>query len=156
DGTHGNFEVVVREGANLVHYFHDNSNVEHPWQRGQTISTTPGTATCMIQSDFHNGDHGNFELLTIEGGQLIHYFNDNGNVANPWRRGQSVADGIGGSSLGLIQSDFSSSGHGNFEALALRGDQVQHFFHDNSNVALPWQPAQIVSPITRSQKICQL
>jgi Domain of unknown function (DUF4185) len=155
-GDHGNFEVVVREGANLVHYVHDNGNVANLWQRGQTISTTPGSAARLIQSDFHNGDHGNFELLTIEGGQLVHYFHDNSNVANPWQRGPTVAGGIGGSSAGFIQSDFSSSDHGNFEVVALAGNQVQHFFHDNSNVALPWRRAQIISPSTRSQKICQL
>src|SRR5271166_270565 len=155
-GGHGNFEVVVREGANLVHYFHDNGNVANPWRRAQTISTSPGSAAQIIESDFKSGDHGNFELVTVEGGALVHYFHDNGNVANPWRRGQTVATGIGGSRVGLIQSDFASSGHGNFEVVALTGKQTRHFFHDNGNVALPWRPAQIVSPIARSQKICQL
>ncbi len=155
-GDHGNFEVVVREGPSLVHYFHDNGDVANPWQRGQTISATGGSAALLIQSDFRSGNHGNFELLTIEGSQLVHYFHDNGDRANPWQRGQIVTGGIGGSVAGFILSDFRSGNHGNFETVALVGNQVQHFFHDNSDATLPWRPAQVVSPITRSQKICQL
>jgi hypothetical protein len=33
---------------------------------------------------------------------------------------------------------------------------VRHFVHDNSDVSKSWQPAQVVSPVVRSQKICQL
>ena len=155
-GDHGNFEVVVREGATLAHHFHDNSDVALPWQRGQTISTMAGSAAQIFQSDFRGGDHGNFELLTIEDGQLVHYFHDNGDVAKPWARAQVVTGGIGGSAVGFIQSDFRSGDHGNFETVALVDNQVQQFFHDNSDVSLPWRPAQLVSPITRSQKVCQL
>src|SRR6266851_4279089 len=123
-GDHGNFEVVVPEGSNLVHYFHDNSNVANPWRQAQVISTAATSAGSMIQSNFHSGDHGNFEVVLREGANLVHYFHDNSNVANPWQRGQTVAGGIGGSSAGFIQSDFSSSGHGNFEVVALAGNQV--------------------------------
>ena len=96
-----------------------------------------------------------FEVLTIEGGRLVHYWRDNGDLSSPWQIGQVVADGVGGTAVGFIQSDFKGE-HGNFEAVALVGQQVQHWFHDNGNVASLWRPGQIVSPMTRSQKICQL
>jgi hypothetical protein len=151
---HGNFEVLVREGANLVHYFHENSDVNSPWKRGQTVSTTPGGPAVLIQSDFSGGDHGNFEVLTVERNDLVHYFHENSNVSNPWRRGQTVATGVD-SVGGLIQSDFKGR-HGNFEVVAFTHGQAQHFFHDNGDVNSPWRPAQIIAPRARSQKVCQL
>ena len=36
-------------------------------------ATGPG---CIIQSDFSGGDHGNFEVVVLEGNQLVHYFHD--------------------------------------------------------------------------------
>jgi hypothetical protein len=153
-GGHGNFEVLVREGGPLVHYFHENNDVNNPWRRGQTVSTTPGGPAVLIQSDFRGGDHGNFEALTIEGNSLVHYFHDNGNVANPWRRGQTVAapaTSVGG----LLQSDFRGQ-HGNFEVAAFAQGQVRHFFHDNGDVNNPWRPGQVIAPSGRSQKVCQL
>ena len=153
-GEHGNFEVVVREGNDLVHYWHDNGDVASPWQHGQTISHMAGGPGTIVQSDFR-GEHGNFEVLTIEGGRLVHYWRDNGDVGSPWQRGQVVAEEVGGMGIGFIQSDFRGE-HGNFEAVALVGNQVQHWFHDNGDVGSPWQPGQVVSPMVRSQKICQL
>ncbi|HTS53534.1 MAG TPA: DUF4185 domain-containing protein, partial [Burkholderiales bacterium] len=154
-GAHGNFEVAVREGASLVHYWHDNSDVNSPWRRGQTISSSPGGPASMIQSDFRAGGHGNFELVTVEGGSLVHYWRDNSDVSTPWRRGQTVA-APASASAGLIQSDFRSGGHGNFEVVAYRDGHVYHYWHDNGNTGNPWRPGQVVSPSGRSQKVCQL
>lgn len=153
-GNHGNFEVLVREGTALVHYFHENDDVNKPWRRGQTVSATPGGPAVMIQSDFRGGDHGNFEVLTVEGNSLVHYFHENNDVNNPWRRGQTVttpATSVGG----FLQSDFRGQ-HGNFEVAAFTQGQVQHFFHDNGNVGNPWRAAQVIAPRGHSQKVCQL
>jgi hypothetical protein len=153
-GGHGNFEVLVREGSALVHYFHENGDVNSPWKRGQIVSTAPGGRAVMIQSDFRGGDHGNFEVLTVEGNSLVHYFHENGNVNNPWRRGQTVttpATSVGG----LLQSDFKGQ-HGNFEVVAFVQGQARHFFHDNGDVNSPWRAAQVLAPSVRSQKVCQL
>jgi hypothetical protein len=154
-GQHGNFEVVVREGSSLVHYFHDNSNVRLPWQRGQTISTVTGGPATLIQSDFKAGSHGNFELLTVEGNSVAHYFHDNSNVNAAWRRGQTVTSPASGA-VGLVQSDFNSRGHGDFEAVTFHDSHVFHVWRDNSSVTTPWHAGQIVSPSGRSQKVCQL
>lgn len=99
-GTHGNFEAVVPEGDSLVHYFHDAGG----WQRGQVIATGVHSSGSIIQSTF--GDPGNFEVVAlaeeaaesagaqVAGGytdyELVHYFHNNGDNNNPWRRGQII------------------------------------------------------------------
>ena len=132
------------EGHELVHYFHDNSDVSRQWQRGQTITTDATGPGCIIQSDFRGGDHGNFEVVVPQGDQLVHYFHDNSNVNRPWQRGQTVTARIGGPAC-IIQSDFRGGGHGNFEVVAPIDGRLQHFFHDNSDVNLPWRPAQVIT-----------
>jgi hypothetical protein len=37
----------------------------------------------------------------------------------------------------IIQSDFASGGHGNFEVVVLEGNELVHYFHDNSDVTCP-------------------
>jgi Domain of unknown function (DUF4185) len=150
-GDHHNFEAVVREGPNLAHYYYDGAG----WHHGQIISSTPGGPGVIIQSDFKSGDHGNFELLTTEHGALVHYFHDNSDVNKGWQPGQTVTAPASGS-LGFIQGSLGSGDHMNFEVVAFHDNQVFHFFHDNSDVNKTWQPGQVVTPITRSQKICQL
>ncbi len=154
-GGHGNFEVLVREGTALVHYFHENDNVNKPWQRGQTVSNTAGGPAVLIQSDFTGGGHGNFEALTVEGGSLVHYFHENDNVNKPWQSAGVVDRGVV-SVGGLIQSDFRSNGHGNFEATIFAGGLPSHFWKDNGNTANHWGSGQVIAPKTRSQKVCQL
>ncbi len=143
-GGHGNFEVVVPEGRNLVHYFHDNGNVASPWQRAQTISTASTGPAAIIQSDFRSGGHGNFEVVALEGSALVHYFHDNGNVKNRWQRGQTITT-LAKSSGTIIQSDFKSGGHGNFEVLVREGNTLWHYFHQNDNVNNPWKRGLPVS-----------
>ena len=66
---HGNFEAVLWNGNELVHWWHDNSNVQLPWQRGQTISTKATGPGSIIQSDFGGASHKNFDVVVLEGGQ---------------------------------------------------------------------------------------
>jgi hypothetical protein len=72
---HGNFEVVVQEGPQLVHYWRDNSRPGQPWHRGQVITTSAGAAGSLIESHF--GAPGNFEVVVPEGPVLKHYFHCN-------------------------------------------------------------------------------
>ena len=157
-GDHGNFEVVVplrsaAGGADLWHFFHDNSDVTLPWQRAQMIAANVAGPGSIIQSDFASGDHGNFEVVVplpnaAGGVDLWHFFHDNSDVSLPWERGQMVAANVAGPGI-IIQSDFKSGDHGNFEVVAPlprgNGSQLRHFFHDNSNVALPWRTAQFIT-----------
>lgn len=164
DGNHGNFEVVVPlfgEGGaiELWHMWHDNSDVNKPWSFGQRI-TEPGPRVVgpasIIQSDFGSVDHGNFEVVVPvvnNAGrvELRHYWHDNSDVNNPWSIGQRINDPthevVGGGCI--IQSNFGSGRHGNFEVAAwIRlpdGRPVlQHYWHDNPDVNLPWRGGQVI------------
>lgn len=159
-GGHGNFEVVVPlfapdRSMELWHFFHDNSDVTKPWQRAQRIATNVAGAGCIIQSDFGNGSHGNFEVVVpvvgVDGSiDLWHYWHDNSDVSKPWQQGQRVAANVDGPGT-IIQSDFGSGSHGNFEVVVplMTADatrELWHFWHDNSDVNTPWQRGQRVAP----------
>jgi hypothetical protein len=164
DGNHGNFEVVVPlfgEGGliELWHMWHDNSDVNKLWSFGQRITEAGrrvvGPAS-IIQSNFGSGDHGNFEVVVPvvnNAGrvELRHYWHDNSDASNPWSIGQRINDPthevIGGGCI--IQSNFGSGAHGNFEVAAsvrLPGGRpaLQHYWHDNSDVNLPWGNGQVI------------
>ncbi|GEM_PF-435918 len=142
----GNFEVVVLEGHDLVHYFHDNSDVHLPWRRGQIITRSATGPGSIIQSSFGAGNRpGNFEVLALEGSNLVHYFHDNSDVNLPWQRGQVVTTAATGPGS-IIQSSFDAGSRpGNFEAVAPEGNNLVHYFHDNSDARLPWQRGQVVT-----------
>jgi hypothetical protein len=142
-GDHGNFEVVLWSGNELWHWFHDNSDVSLPWQRGQRISDRATGPGAIIQSYFRSGDHGNFEVVVLEGNELVHYFHDNSDVTLPWGRGQTISTNANGPGA-IIQSDFRSGDHGNFEVVVLEGNELIHYFHDNLDVTLPWERAQTI------------
>ena len=152
-GDHGNLEAVITEGDSLVHWWRDSDAPGLPWKRGQTI-VAGGVpwAAALIQSDFGGGDHKNFEVLVPlrrpDGRvELWHFFHDNSDVDLPWQRGQRVSgdtDDVTGPAA-LIQSDFGGGDHKNFEALVPEVRRLAHYFHDNSDVNLPWQRGQTVT-----------
>jgi hypothetical protein len=94
-GSHGNFEAVVLEGSNLVHYWHDNSVPNQPWQRGAVITTQATGPGSLIRSDLGAGSHGNFEAVAPEGSNLVHYWHDNSVPNQPWQRGAVITTRIG-------------------------------------------------------------
>lgn len=151
---HGNFEVVVpvvspEQTIDLWHFFHDNSDVNLPWQRAQRVAAKVDGPGAIIQSDFGSGDHGNFEvvvpLFALDGTrELWHFFHDNSDVNLPWQRAQRVAPNVNGPGV-IIQSDFGSGDHGNFEVVIPVDSSLVHYFHDNSDVNLPWQRGQNIT-----------
>ena len=143
-GDHKNFEVLALEGTDLVHYFHDNTDVNNPWQRAQTITRNATGPGCIIQGDFGAGDHKNFEVVALEGTDLVHYFHDNTDVNNPWQRAQTITLNATGPGC-IIQGDFGAGDHKNFEVVALEGTDLVHYFHDNTDVNNPWQRAQTIT-----------
>jgi hypothetical protein len=82
---HGNMELVVLEGNQIVHYWHDSSKPTSRWNRGEVISTQATGPACLIQSDFRpgSGEHGNMELVVLEGSNLVHYSHDSSQPTSP-------------------------------------------------------------------------
>ena len=143
-GRHKNFEVLLWVGNELWHWWHDNSDVTRPWQRGQRISAAATGPGSIVQGDFGSGDHKNFEVVVLEGTNLVHYFHDNSDVDNPWQRAQTITHNATGPGC-IIQGDFGSGDHRNFEVVVLEGTNLVHYFHDNSDVDNPWQRAQTIT-----------
>ena len=142
-GTNGNFEVVVPlivqgDTMELWHFYHDNSALSSPWQRGKLISANATGPGAIIQSDFKIGNYGNFEVVVPEKNSLVHYWRDNSSSSRPWRRGQTITESANGWAC-LIQSDRENDQHGNFEVLVEECKQsVVNYFRSNQEVSWPW------------------
>jgi hypothetical protein len=166
-GGHGNFEVTAMlrapdGGIDLWHFWHDNSDANLPWQRGQRIAANVAGPGVMIQSDFRPGANGNFEVVVRIGSSLRHFWHDNSDANLPWRRGQVIADAARGWGA-LIQSNYVSGGHGNFEVLAEECTQsVVHYWHPNQNADLPWLRDAVIlgepypAKVAGANKVAQL
>jgi Domain of unknown function (DUF4185) len=164
-GEHGNFEVVVPvmndDGSSeLRHYWHDNSDVQLPWRRGQRVNDPTHRVLgsgCIIQSTLGGSDHGNFEVagwVQLNDGRSVlhHYWHDNSDVERPWANGQIITDQARGNGV-LIQSSFGDTG--NFEVVAPVDGRdgrinIQHLWHDNNDVTVPWARGQTISEIGAS------
>ena len=81
-GDRGNFELVVREGNKLRHYWRANDASGYPWHKGDIFSDHITFQPSLIQSNF--GDRGNFELLTIHGNCFTHFWRNNNSSGYPW------------------------------------------------------------------------
>ncbi len=143
-GRLGNFEAVVLEGDQLVHYFYVNDIPDLRWQRGAVITNGVSGPGCLIESSFGKSSSrpGNFELIVLQGNELLHYYKDNGAAQNPWLRvgGPPISTRATGPAC-LIESSFgkSSTRPGNFELIALEGSELVHYFKDNSSLSNPWR-----------------
>src|SRR5207249_4088327 len=111
---------------------------------GISVDRSQSGPGCIIQGDLGGGDHKNFEVVALQGNELIHWWHDNSDVSLAWRRGQTITKHATRPGC-IIQSDFRSGDHGNFEVVVLEGHNLVHYFHDNSNVGLPWQRAQTIT-----------
>ncbi|MGH3821830.1 MAG: DUF4185 domain-containing protein [Pseudonocardiaceae bacterium] len=148
---HGNFEAVIVEGKQLLHFYRDNSDAKLPWVRGQRVTgelddvAGPG---CIIQSASGTGQRGNFEVvvpLRLATGAVVlrHFYRDNSDANLPWIRGQRVTgeqDDVAGPGC-IIQSASSTGQRGNFEVVVpirqATGIELRHFYRDNSYDHLP-------------------
>ena len=113
----------------MVHYWHPNSEPTLAWRRGLVITHSATGPGCIIQSDFgtESGHHGNLEVVVQEGDHLTHYFHNSAEPNSPWIRGLSFGTGVtGGPSI--IQSDFKSGAHGNFEVVVPEGRNLVHYW----------------------------
>src|SRR5205085_181568 len=82
---------------------------------------------------------GNFEVVVRIAGNLHLFWHDNSNVTSGWNEGGVIARNVSGPGA-IIQSNFMNGGHGTFEVVVQVGNDLRHFWHDNSDSNLPWQP----------------
>jgi len=127
DGAHKNFEAVVPEGGDLVHYYKDNFDPETPWQRGAVIASTASAGASLILSDYGDGSYGNFELVALEGRDLVHYSKVNDGSSAEWQRGAVITSRATGPGT-LLQSSYYTGPHGNFEVVVPEGNELVHYY----------------------------
>jgi Domain of unknown function (DUF4185) len=158
-GHHGNFEVVVRIGDGLWHYWRDNTNEAREWKPGKCVCQgAVAGAGSMLQSIFGEGGHGNFEVLVplrvgAEQTRLFHFIHFNDDLDSDWERSPHPVTGRGDHVVwpaSMIQSDFGDADRGNFEVVVpLMGPdghvELWHFFHDNANLDTEWIKAKRIT-----------
>ena len=165
-----NYEMVIRRGNKVSHFWRDNNNPSLPWHYGSDlpIGTNPGEvnptvdSVSLFQDHFPSRlyPHGNFEVLIhsfepIPQGvadSLASYYLDF--KAQQWFgpftviADDNTVTGVTGKPV-IIQSDF-----GNFEMVVPQGSTLMHYWRDNSEGGQPWQYAnhpwhkgfEIISP----------
>ena len=165
-----NYEMVIRHGSKVSHFWRDNNNPSLPWHYGSDlpIGTNPGEvnptvdSVSLFQDHFPSRlyPHGNFEVLIhffepIPQGaadSLANYYFDF--KAQQWFgpftviADDNTVTGVTGKPV-IIQSDF-----GNFEMVVPQGNTLMHYWRDNSDGGQPWQYAnhpwhkgfEIISP----------
>ena len=114
-----NYELVVREGNALRHYWHYNGQ----WNReeasfGSNISGDPA----MFQN--HAPGNNNYELVVREGNALRHYWFD-----GQWNR----RDASFGSNVNGLPAMFQNHapGNNNYELVVREGNALRHYWHYN-------------------------
>jgi hypothetical protein len=100
DDRPGNFEALVLEGSDLVHYWRDNSDPNLPWHRDVVVSAQATGPACLIEGSFRADDDrpGNFEALlneTTTVGQtvldsVVHHWRDNSDPNLTWHLGVTL------------------------------------------------------------------
>jgi len=130
-GHKGNFELVVREGNKLRHYWRNNDS-GLSWNRSAIFGDKADSAPALIQSNC--GNKGNFELVVREGEKLRHYWRNNDSGLS-WNK-RAIFGNLVDSAPALIQSNF---GHkGNFELVVREGEKLRHYWRDMDASGLPW------------------
>jgi len=102
-GTKGNFEALILEGSQLVHYWRHNDDHVFPWYRSVEFASNVDSEAAFIQSNF--GNRGNFEVVCRKGNKLRHYWRDNDTPGYPWHQGFLFSDHITSSPF-FIQGNF--------------------------------------------------
>jgi hypothetical protein len=158
-GVKGTFEVVApRSGGGLSHWRRDNDDPGLAW-RGPTLmfgSTQDVTGAALIQGNF--GRVGNLEAVANAGGNLYHYWRDDGGTwkwhANTAKPAAPFATGVVGVPS-LIQSSHGT--RGNFEVVApLAGGGLAHWWRGNDSASLPWHgPTRFGSGSVRAAALLQ-
>lgn len=135
---HRNFEVVVLEGSNLVHYWGAFIGGQLNWYNAGIVTSNASGPGWLIQSSYRDGDHGHFEVVVREGNDLVHYTKNNSNPHNPWGKTGIITHNAIGPGC-IIQGSFpGNQADPNFEVVVLEHSGIQHYFRDNSGSPWPW------------------
>jgi hypothetical protein len=141
----GNFEAIVLEGQNLVHYWRDRDN-PGVWHRGSTITSIASGPGSLIQSSFRARPDvpGNLEVVVLEGRNLVHYWRDSVNPGS-WHRGDVVTRNATGPGS-LWESGFCSEpdAHCNLEVVVLEGRDLVHYWRDLAGLG-PWRRGGVIT-----------
>jgi len=153
---HGNFEALILEGSQLVHYWHDNADNTSPWRRGQVVFDRVAGDASLIQGNLGEGNHGNFEAVILEATasadrhDLCHWYRDNSRDESPWIRGARITSNAVYPGC-IIQGNFRSGTRGNLEVLVAERDphtnalELWHWFRQGDRILSPWVRAKRVS-----------
>lgn len=132
----GNFEAVLLQGNNLVHYYRDNSaNGGEKWSSTKVISSKATAPGSIIQSSYTtpNGP-GNFEVVVLEGHNLVHYYRDNSSKGGEaWGGGTVISSKATGPGI-VVQTSYSTpNAPGNLEVIVPEGGNYVHYWRDDSS-----------------------
>jgi hypothetical protein len=157
-GKLGNFEMVVPEGARLVHYWRDNDAPGYPWHKGSDIIAAPSLTSpdrwTALGANLFLGLNSSLEVMAwvhhySGGGSLI---NGGGpaapydNVEHFWLNNQKwmgpdllTADGQAitpTATPAVLKGPFGKIG--NFEMVVPEGARLVHYWRDNDAPGYPW------------------
>lgn len=127
-----NFEVLVREGSNLVRYTQDTKNPAIGWKRAETITNSATGGACLIER--HDDK---LEALVQEGKRIVSYIQESGK----WQRRQTVSTKATDRASVIpnrMQSD-------RYDALVLEGKALVHYFRIGNATFDLWQRGTVVS-----------
>jgi hypothetical protein len=146
----GNFEAVLLQGKNLVHYYRDNTaNGGEKWISTKVITSKATGPGCIIQSSYSTPySPGNFEVVVLEGHNLVHYYRDNSSKGGQaWGGGTVITSKATGPGT-IIQSSYGTpNAPGNLEVIVPEGSNYVHYWRDDSSTGgLKWSSGIVVAP----------
>jgi hypothetical protein len=141
---------LVLEGNNLVHYYtvptFTNNRFVSNWVRGDVISTQATGAAGCTKSAFRPGADGHYnqEAMVLEGRNMVHYWM-NGSTRK-WAR-SVVVSSQATAPASITVSGYRNDVHapGNLEVLIPEGNNLVHYWRDNSASGFPWKRSVVVS-----------
>ena len=89
----GNFEALIPEGSNLVHYWRNNSASNMPWARTVVVSSNSSGAASIAMAGYGSLGYPNLEALVQEGSTVYHYTRNDQVPNTPWIKDVAVASG---------------------------------------------------------------
>lgn len=148
-GAPGNFEVVVRTADGRLNAWWRGGGPSWRWHdSGRFASGVKASGPSLVQ--VNRGRQGDFHLVCVlDSGQMQHWRRDNDRGA-VWAPLKSFGGEVGETPVCMIEAQFGARNElavGNFELCVAVGGQIQHWWHDNTELSLlfgdggPWRRA---------------